>query len=84
MYSMSSLGLSVWIGEIGKSQDLINRRYTDKKENIIFLRKLRGCKDMYDKRPPHIWGKICAFPHILGGPSSYMTLHPIPSKFPYI
>jgi hypothetical protein len=22
---------------------------------------------------------ICAFPHILGTPSSYMTLHPIPS-----
>jgi hypothetical protein len=27
---------------------------------------------------------ICAFPHILGSPSSYMTLHPIPSEFPYI
>ncbi len=24
--------------------------------------------------PPHIWGNICAFPHILGSPSSYMTL----------
>jgi hypothetical protein len=37
MYSVCSSGLSVWIGEIGKSWDLINRRYTDKKENIIFL-----------------------------------------------
>ncbi len=27
--------------------------------------------------------EICAFPHILGSPSSYMTLHPIPSEFPY-
>ncbi len=27
---------------------------------------------------------ICAFPHILGTPYSYMTLHPIPSGFPYI
>ncbi len=32
---------------------------------------------------PHIWLNICAFPHILGSPSSYMTLHPIPSEFPY-
>jgi hypothetical protein len=29
-----------------------------------------------------IYGEnICAFPHILGSPSSYMTLHPIPSEF---
>jgi hypothetical protein len=27
---------------------------------------------------------ICAFPHILGSPSLYMTLHPIQSEFPYI
>jgi hypothetical protein len=27
---------------------------------------------------------ICASSHILGSPSSYMTLHPIPSEFPYI
>jgi hypothetical protein len=26
---------------------------------------------------------ICAFPHILGSLASYMTLHPIPSEFPY-
>ncbi len=24
-----------------------------------------------------------AFPDILGSPSSYVTLHPIPSEFPY-
>ncbi len=28
--------------------------------------------------------KICVFPHILGSPSSYMTLQLLPSKFPYI
>ena len=27
---------------------------------------------------------IYAFPHILGSPSSYMTLHPIPSVFPHV
>ncbi len=27
---------------------------------------------------------ICAFPHILESPSSYRTLHPIPSEFPNI
>ncbi len=32
-----------------------------------------------------IYGEnICAFPHILGSPSSYMTLHPIPPEFSYI
>ncbi len=29
-----------------------------------------------------IYGEnVCAFPHILESPSSYMTLHPIPSEF---
>jgi|LakMenEpi03Aug12_release.lakeMendotaPanAssembly.Ray.scaffolds.fasta_scaffold1405913_1 hypothetical protein len=29
-----------------------------------------------------IYGEnICAFPYILGSPSSHMTLHPIPSEF---
>jgi hypothetical protein len=28
--------------------------------------------------------KFAHFPHILGSPSSYMTLQPIPSEFPYI
>ncbi len=31
-----------------------------------------------------IWLNICAFPHILGNPSSYMTLQPILSEFPHI
>ncbi len=32
-----------------------------------------------------IWWKysVCAFPHLLGSPSSYITLHPIASEFPY-
>jgi hypothetical protein len=43
-----------------------------------------GCKVIYNLRPPHIWGNICAFPHILGSPSSYMTLQLLHSEFPYI
>jgi hypothetical protein len=30
------------------------------------------------------WLNICAFPHILGSPSSCMTLQLIPSEFPYL
>jgi hypothetical protein len=31
-----------------------------------------------------IYGEnICAFSYVVGSPSSNMTLHPIPSKFPY-
>jgi hypothetical protein len=26
----------------------------------------------------------CAFPHVLGSPTSYMSLQPLPSEFPYI
>jgi hypothetical protein len=31
-----------------------------------------------------LWLNICAFPHILGSPSSFMTLQLLHSKFPYI
>jgi hypothetical protein len=31
-----------------------------------------------------IYGEICAFPHILGSPSSYMTLQLLHSEYPYI
>jgi hypothetical protein len=31
------------------------------------------------ERPPHVLLNICAFPHILGSASSYMTLQPLPS-----
>ncbi len=31
-----------------------------------------------------IWGNKCAFPHILGSPSSYMTLQLLHSEFPYM
>ncbi len=55
------------------------QHYTDKKENKIFLtqyiRKFR-----MEQLQSHIWltassymGNICAFPHILGSPSSCMT-----------
>ncbi len=56
--------------------------HTDKKENQIFLiyqeiQNNRAVAKSYmtiGQRPAHIWGNICAFPHILGSPSSYMTL----------
>jgi hypothetical protein len=34
--------------------------------------------------PPHIWINICAFPQILGSPSSYTTLQLFHSELPYI
>jgi hypothetical protein len=46
-----------------------------------YIRKFRvvGYNDLL------IYGEnISAFPHILRSPSSYMTLHPFPSEFPYI
>ncbi len=64
--------------------------YTDKKENLIssYLRKFR-----WELLQSHIWltassnmtkylliSSFC----ILGSPSSYMTLQPLRSKFPYI
>ncbi len=56
--------------------------YTDKKENQFssYIRKFRikQCQS-------HIWLNICAFPHMLGSPSSYnMTLQLLHSEFPYI
>jgi hypothetical protein len=64
--------------------------YTDKKENQIFLiykEIQRGAvATLYMKSASSytVWGNICAFPHILGSPSSYMTLQLIHSEFPYI
>jgi hypothetical protein len=60
--------------------------YTDKKEKKLFLIyeeiQRDRCKVTNDLL---IYGEnICAFSHILGSPSSYMTLHPIPSEIPYI
>jgi hypothetical protein len=63
--------------------------HTDKKEHQIFLihneiQKGSVAKSYMtnDLLNPHIWLNICVFPHILGGPSSYITLQPIPSEFP--
>ena len=39
---------------------------------------------VYDYRLSHIWGNICAFPHILGSPSLFMTLQLLHSEFPYL
>ncbi len=62
---------------------------TDKKENQIFLinKEIQNgavAKSyIYGERPPHIWGNICAFLHILGSPSSNMNLQLLHSEFPY-
>jgi hypothetical protein len=62
--------------------------HTDKKENQIFLISKEIQKGSVAKsfmtNGLLIYGCICAFPHILGSPSSYMTLQRIPSEFPYI
>jgi hypothetical protein len=62
--------------------------YIDKKENQIFLiykEILNGAVAKSYMTNGHlicIWGNICAFPHILGSPSSYMTLQLLHSEFP--
>ncbi len=61
-------------GHVGYERDNIEVEYhTDKKENT-------------DMTNDHlIYGEIiCAFPHLLGSLSLYMTLHPTPSEFPFI
>ncbi len=69
--------------------DCISLLYTDKKDNTIFL----ICKDIFQKvavkkssmsKGLLIWLNICAFPHILGSHSSFMTLQLLPSEFPYM
>jgi hypothetical protein len=63
--------------------------YTDKKENQIFLiyKEIQNgaVAKSYMTNGLLIYGtNICAFPHILGSPSSYMTLQLLHSEFPYI
>jgi len=60
--------------------------YTDKKILIYVLGNSEGSgAQSYMTNGLLMYGEnICAFPHIIGSPSSYMTLHPIPSKFPYM
>ncbi len=63
--------------------------YTDKKGNQIFIiyKEIQNgavAKSyMTNGLLIHIWGNVCAFPHILGSPSSYRTLQLLHSKFPY-
>ncbi len=57
-----------------------------KRKFSSYVRKFRGirCKVIYDYDFLIYGDNICAFPQILGTPSSYMTLHPIPPEFTYI
>ncbi len=61
------------------------RDYTDKNENQSFLIYKEIHNGVVAKscmtKGPHIWENICEFPHILGNPSSYMTLQLLHSKF---
>jgi hypothetical protein len=62
---------------------------TDKKENQIFLiyKEIQNeavSKSFMTNGLLIIWGDIFAFPHILGSPSSYMTLQLLHSEFIYI
>jgi hypothetical protein len=63
-------------------------RHTDKKEKKIFLiyNEIQNgaVAKSYMTNGLLIYGEICAFPHILGSPSSYMTLQLLHSEFPYI
>jgi hypothetical protein len=54
----------------------ISYRYTDKKENKIFLiyKEMQKGAVAKSSRPSHIWLDVCVFPHILGSPPSYLTL----------
>ncbi len=58
---------------------------TYKKDNQIFLihEEIQNgaVAKLFMTRPPHIWGYISAFPHILGSPITLQLLH---SEFPYI
>ncbi len=60
---------------------------SDKKENfphILGNSEGSGAKS-YMTNDLLIYGEnICAFPHILGSPSSYMTLHPIRGRKSYM
>jgi hypothetical protein len=63
--------------------------HTGEKENKIFLidqefRREQLQSHAYMTNGLLIYGQIFAHFLILGSPSSYMTLQPLPSEFPYI
>jgi hypothetical protein len=59
---------------------------TDKKAKKIFLINWEiqtgAVAKSYMTNALSFMTKYCAFLHILGSPSSYVTLQPIPSEFP--
>ncbi len=68
---------------------VVRNCHTGKKEKKIFLIYLEISEGSraksYITNDLLIYAEnICAFPHILGSSSSYMTLHLMPSKFHYI
>ncbi len=73
-------------------QDTLHRikyiyTYTDKKKkNFLIYKEIQygAVAKSYMNNGLLIRGNICAFPHVLGSPISYMTLQLLHSEFPYI
>ncbi len=71
----SLMGIHYW------TTDLYSVLYTDKKENQIFLiyKEIQSgaVAKSYMTNGLLLWGNNCAFPHILGTPSSYCNCSPL-------
>ncbi len=75
------------ISELGECPWFFFGNHTDEKEHKIFL----TCKEIKrDRVQSHLWltassymGKNFIISSYSRSPSLYMTLHPIPSEFPY-
>jgi hypothetical protein len=83
MILIGSNSVSIRTSLIGQHPD----KKEDKFSTYCILGNLEGSgAKSYMTNDLLIYGEhICAFPYILlGSPSAYMTLHPIPSEFPYI
>jgi hypothetical protein len=84
----AAVGVPPLTGEQVLVQPTGQKQRTDKKENQIFLiyKEIQSgaVAKSYMTNGLLIWGNICAFPHILGSPSSSMTLQLLHSEFPYI
>ncbi len=71
-----------------KDYSTVGKQTLIKNEIQIFLiyKEIQNgavAKSYMTNGPPHIWGNIGAFPHILGSSSSYMTVQLLYSEFPY-
>ncbi len=67
-------GITILIKKKIKFSSYIRKFIIEQLQSHIWLTAFSYC----------IWGYICTFPHILGSPSSYMTLQLLHSEFLYI